>query len=67
MSGHFSTLDWAVVAAYFALVAAISHRLQGRQSDVHEYFLGSRSLPWPAVAASIVSTAISGVTFIAVP
>lgn len=67
MSGHFGTLDWAVVAAYFALVALISHRLQGRQSDVHEYFLGSRSLPWPAVAASIVSTAISGVTFVGVP
>jgi SSS family transporter len=67
VSGYFSTLDWAVVAGYFALVTVISHRLQGRQSDVHEYFLGSRSLPWPAVAASIVSTAISGVTFIGVP
>jgi SSS family transporter len=67
VSGHFSALDWAVVAGYFALVALISHRLSGRQSGTHEYFLGSRSLPWPAVAASIVSTAISGVTFIGVP
>lgn len=67
MGGHFGVVDWVVVAAYFALVTLISHRLQGRQSDVHEYFLGSRSLPWPAVAASIVSTAISGVTFIGVP
>ena len=67
MSGHFGWIDWSVVAAYFGLVALISHRLRGRQSDVHEYFLGSRSLPWPAVAASIVSTAISGVTFVGVP
>jgi SSS family transporter len=63
----FHALDWLVVAAYFALVWLISHRAQGRQTGTHEYFLGSRSLPWPAVAASIVSTAISGVTFIGVP
>lgn len=64
---YFHTLDWLVVAGYFALVWLISHRFQGRQTGTHEYFLGSRSLPWPAVAASIVSTAISGVTFIGVP
>lgn len=67
MGSYFHTVDWLVVAAYFALVWLISHRVQGRQTGTHEYFLGSRSLPWPAVAASIVSTAISGVTFIGVP
>ena len=66
-ASYFHTVDWLVVAAYFALVWLISHRVQGRQTGTHEYFLGSRSLPWPAVAASIVSTAISGVTFIGVP
>jgi SSS family solute:Na+ symporter len=65
--GYFHALDWLVVGAYFGLVWLISHRLQGRQTGTHEYFLGSRSLPWPAVAASIVSTAISGVTFVGVP
>ena len=67
MGSYFHTVDWLVVAAYFALVWLISHRVQGRQTGTHEYFLGSRSLPWPAVAASIVSTTISGVTFIGVP
>ena len=67
MGSYFHTVDWLIVAGYFVLVWLISHRVQGRQTDTHEYFLGSRSLPWPAVAASIVSTTISGVTFIGVP
>jgi SSS family transporter len=64
---YFGILDWLVVGAYFALVTLIGHRLSGRQSNVHEYFLGSRSLPWYAVSASIISTTVSGVTFIGVP
>ena len=66
MSG-FGILDWSVVAAYFLLVTLISHHTSARQVNVGEYFLGSRSLPWYAVAASIVSTSVSGVTFIGVP
>lgn len=66
-NGYFHAIDWAIVAAYFALVTLIGHRVSGRQGDTREYFLGSRSLPWYAVAASIVATAVSGVTFIGVP
>ena len=66
MSG-FGILDWSVVAAYFLLVTLISHHTSARQVNVGEYFLGSRSLPWYAVAASIVSTSVSGVTFIGGP
>jgi len=63
----FSTLDWWVVGAYFLLITWIGHRVSARQSSVHEYFLGSKSLPWYAVSASIVATTVSGVTFIGVP
>ena len=66
MSG-FGAIDWLIVGAYFALVALIGHRLSARQVNVGEYFLGSRSLPWWTVSASIVSTTVSGVTFIGVP
>ena len=66
-STYFHAADWAVVALYFALVTWIGHSVKGRQSTIQEYFLGSRSLPWPAVSASIVATAVSGVTFIGVP
>jgi SSS family transporter len=63
----FGTIDWLIVGAYFALVTLIGHRLSARQVNVGEYFLGSRSLPWWTVSASIVSTTVSGVTFIGVP
>jgi len=63
----FGILDWSVVAAYFLLVTLISHHISARQINVGEYFLGSRSLPWYTVATSIVSTSVSGVTFIGVP
>lgn len=66
MSG-FGPIDWLIVGAYFALVTLIGHRLSARQVNVGEYFLGSRSLPWWTVSASIVSTTVSGVTFIGVP
>lgn len=66
-SGHFHGLDWAIIAAYFALMTWIGHRVRGRQDSAYEYFMASRTLPWYAVSASIVATAISGVTFIGVP
>ena len=55
------------VRKYLAHVTLKEHRLSSRQSNVHEYFLGSRSLPWYAVSASIISTTVSGATFIGVP
>ena len=64
---YFHALDWAIVVAYFALVTWIGHRVKDLQGSTREYFLGSRSLPWYAVAMSIVATAVSGVTFIGVP
>ncbi|MFZ9904956.1 MAG: sodium:solute symporter family transporter [Steroidobacteraceae bacterium] len=64
---YFGLLDWSVLVAYFALVTWIGHRVSAQQSSIQEYFLGSRSLPWYAVSASIISTTVSGVTFIGVP
>jgi solute:Na+ symporter, SSS family len=66
-SAHFAGLDWIIIAAYFAFLTWIGFRVSGRQDSAQEYFLASRSLPWYAVSASIVATAISGVTFIGVP
>ncbi|NCN28128.1 sodium/solute symporter [bacterium] len=63
----FSLLDWAVVAVYFGIVTWVGHKFSKEQSGAHSFFLGGRSLPWYAVSASMVATAISGVTFIGVP
>ena len=67
MSGSFSWVDWTVVGALLLLTTWVGHRAAGRPSTLKEFFLGGRRLPWFAVAASIVATEISAVTFISLP
>lgn len=64
---HFTALDWAVLAGYLLLTTWVGHRLRGQQANIKDFFLASRSLPWPAVCGSIIATEISAVTFIGVP
>ena len=63
----FTTLDWWVVAGYLLLTTLVGHLLRGKQASMKDFFLGGRSLPWPAVSGAIFATEISGVTFIGVP
>ena len=64
---YFTSVDWLVVAGYLALTTWVGHALKGKQSTIRDFFLGGRTLPWPAVSGSIIATEISGVTFIGVP
>ena len=63
----FTQIDWLVVVGYLALTTWVGHALKGKQSTIRDFFLGGRTLPWPAVSGSIIATEISGVTFIGVP
>ena len=63
----FTPIDWCVVAGYLLLTTLVGHLLRGKQASMKDFFLGGRSLPWPAVSGSIIATEISGVTFIGVP
>jgi Na+/proline symporter len=70
MSGvhtHFLALDWAVLIGYLLLTTWIGHSLRGKQATIRDFFLGGRSLPWPAVCGSIIATEISALTFVGVP
>ena len=64
---YFTAIDWAVVGGYLILTTWVGHLMKGKQSSIRDFFLGGRSLPWPAVSGSIIATEISGVTFIGVP
>ncbi len=64
---YFTAADWLVVFGYLALTTWVGHRMRGKQGTIRDFFLGGRSLPWPAVSGSIIATEISGVTFIGVP
>ncbi len=50
-----------------ALATWVAARRGGRPADLRAFFLGGRRLPWPAVAASIVATEISAVTYVSLP
>jgi SSS family transporter len=62
-----TTLDFAVIAAYFAAMVAIGFWATRRQSTAGDYFLGARDLPTFAILFSIVATETSALTVISVP
>jgi len=64
---HFTWLDWGILFGYLLLTTWVGHRMRGKQAGIRDFFLGGRTLPWPAVSGSIIATEISGVTFVGVP
>ena len=60
-------LDLIVIFGYLAGVIALGVWFGRRQRTTRDYFLGDRNVPWWAIAASIVATETSTITFISVP
>ena len=60
-------LDLIVIFGYLAGVIALGLWFGRRQRTTRDYFLGDRNVPWWAIAASIVATETSTITFISVP
>jgi solute:Na+ symporter, SSS family len=56
-----------VLLAYVAAITAFGTWLGRRRRSVKDYFLGGRSVPWWAIAACIVATETSTLTFIGAP
>jgi Na+/proline symporter len=62
-----TVVDWAVIAAYFALVTWIGLRYSGRAgTSIAEYFVSGRSLPWWIAGTSMVATSFAADTPLAV-
>lgn len=62
------TLDWVILAAYFALLAFTGWWFSRvKHENAEDYFLASRTMPVWAVAISILATAQSAATFVGVP
>jgi len=60
-------IDLAIVLAYLLGVTALGLYFRRGQKNVGDYFLGGRSLPWWAIAFSIVATETSTLTIIGTP
>lgn len=56
-----------VLLAYVVGITAFGIWLGRRRSSVKDYFLAGRSVPWWAIAACVVATETSTLTFIGVP
>jgi len=67
MGATLTWVDWSIVAGYLLLTTVLGVLLSGKQQTFRDFFLGGRTLPWYAVAGSIISTEISAVTFVGVP
>lgn len=67
LAGSFGAVDWVVVLGFLVLTTWVGHRKSAGQASIRDFFLGGRKLPWYAVAASIIATEISAVTFISLP
>ena len=61
------TLDLVIIFGYLAGITLFGVWFSRRQKTTKDYFLGDRSVPWWAIAASIVATETSTITFISVP
>ncbi len=57
----------AVLVVYIVSITAFGSWLGRRRGSLRDYFLAGRSVPWWAVAACIVATETSTLTFIGVP
>lgn len=61
------TLDLIIIFGYLIGITAFGILYAGKQETTEEYFVGDRSVPWWAIAMSIVATETSTITFISVP
>src|SRR5215475_14329510 len=60
-------LDLIIIFGYLIGIVLFGTWFGRKQKTTADYFLGDRSVPWWAVAASIVATETSTITFISVP
>ena len=60
-------LDLFIIFGYLVGITAFGVWFSGKQETTRDYFLGDRTVPWWAIAASIVATETSTITFISVP
>src|SRR3974377_1499167 len=59
--------DLGVIAAYLVAITWFGARFRSSQHSLKDYFLGGKTIPWWAIALSIVSAETSTLTVIGTP
>ncbi len=60
-------LNITVITIYFLVLVWIGWFFSRRQKNTNDYFRGGKRVPWWAVGMSIFGTALSAITFMAIP
>ena len=60
-------LDFAIIIVYLIGITAFGAHFRKSQRSLKDYFLGGRTVPWWAIALSIVSAETSILTIIGTP
>jgi SSS family solute:Na+ symporter len=60
-------LDLIIIAVYLAGITLFGLRFRKRQRSLRDYFLADRTIPWWAIAFSIVAAETSTLTIISIP
>lgn len=64
---HLNFLDVIVIALYFLTLSWMGWFFSKRQKNTNDYFKGGGRVPWWAAGLSIFGTALSAITFMAIP
>ncbi len=68
MTAGFTTLDWLIMAGYFAMLAILAWFLNQRKAEnTDDYFLGGNQMSFWVVAVSVLATSQSAATFLGGP
>ncbi len=60
-------IDWMIIFIYISLLVSLGIYLNKKQNSIHDYFLGSKSLPWWGVGFSTMATQLGAISFISAP
>ena len=63
----FFAIDLVIVFLYFALIIVVGLKFGRKEDNLSDFSLGGRSMPWPAVLASIIAAETSAATFLGTP
>ncbi|HEX4915469.1 MAG TPA: hypothetical protein VFV51_16040, partial [Vicinamibacterales bacterium] len=67
MQSSFHALDWAIIALYLAVMAAIGFHFSRRQKNLDQYLLAERSMGWLPVGLSLMAALNSGMDYLMQP
>jgi SSS family transporter len=60
-------LDWSIIVLFLGTMTAIGMYFSRKNKNIHDYFLGGRSMPEWMVTLSVVGASISAGTFVGAP